>query len=180
MKKDFLTVTPDSGTSGEVNVVAEPNPTMKERSTTLTFSASGGLNESIKAVQAGVPWVMLSGILAGYDDKNSYPKTTQITPEKVTEENGVLVFKVSDITVGNSTYPYWFTFYSDNSNTFTIEANSQIYTFTKNGKIHGLTMNTLNDSNKFFQNFMLGMSSEQGNIIKFNGIPIIKIIGVIK
>lgn len=170
MKKDFLTVTPDSGTSGEVNVVAEPNPTMKERSTTLTFSASGGLNESVKAVQAGVPWVMLSSVFEGYSDKSEYPKTTEITPKSVTEENGVLVFKERTL----QSNPYWFTFYSDNSNTFTLEANSNIYTFTKNGKIHGLTMNTLDDSNKFAFDIMQSVASGQDVFIKFNGTPIIR------
>lgn len=44
MKKDFITVTPDSGGgSTQVNVVADPNPLMKSRSTTLNFSAAGGL-----------------------------------------------------------------------------------------------------------------------------------------
>lgn len=110
MKKGFLTITPDSGSnSGEVTVTADMNPQLKERETTLNFSATGGLNESVRAVQAGVPWVMLSGILAGYDDDtHTYPKTTQIIPEDITEEDGVLVFKIKDITIGKCTNPYWF------------------------------------------------------------------------
>lgn len=45
MKKDFITVSPDSGGGGstQVNVVADPNPLMKSRSTALNFSAAGGL-----------------------------------------------------------------------------------------------------------------------------------------
>lgn len=44
MKKDFLTITPDSGGGGtaQVSVSADPNPTFSARSTTLNFSAGGG------------------------------------------------------------------------------------------------------------------------------------------
>lgn len=121
---------------------------------------------------------MLSGIIEGYPDPSSgYPKQTQFTPDKVFEENGILVFKVSSLTGGTVNNPVWFAFYSDNSNTFTLETNSKIYTFTKNGKIHGLTMNTLDESNEFVMNFMAGLPNS--NIIKFNGIPIIKIRSVL-
>lgn len=42
MKKDFLTITPDSGGVTDVTAVADPNPLMKERSTTINFSSGGG------------------------------------------------------------------------------------------------------------------------------------------
>lgn len=43
MKKDFLTITPDSGGgTAEVSVSADPNPTFASRSTSLNFSAGGG------------------------------------------------------------------------------------------------------------------------------------------
>lgn len=43
MQKDFITVTPDSGSnSGEVTVTADMNPQLKEHETTLNFSATGG------------------------------------------------------------------------------------------------------------------------------------------
>lgn len=122
---------------------------------------------------------MMSGILAGYNkDTLSYPKTTQITQENVSEENGILVFKTKDITDGAPTYPYWFVFYSDNGNTFTLETNDVTYTFVKNGNIHALKINSLEESNKFLQDFMLGSAAvnKGGSFIKFNGIPIIKII----
>ena len=54
MKKDFITITPDSGGGGtaEVSVIADPNPQMKERSTTLNFSSTegGGLVKTVNAV----------------------------------------------------------------------------------------------------------------------------------
>ena len=155
---------------------------MKERSTTLNFSSTGGggLVKTVNAVQAGVPWVMLSGILAGYDNgSSSYPKTTQITQEDVSEENGILVLRFGNTAGAPSTNPYWFVFYSDNGNTFTLEANNVTYTFVKNGNIHALKMNSLEESNIFLQNFTFGSQvSEGGNFIKFNGIPIIKVMTV--
>lgn len=42
MKKDFLTITPESGGTASVNVTADPNPNFKSRETSLTFSATGG------------------------------------------------------------------------------------------------------------------------------------------
>lgn len=42
MKKDFLTITPDSGGgTAEVSVSADLNPNFKSRETSLTFSAGG-------------------------------------------------------------------------------------------------------------------------------------------
>lgn len=43
MKKDFLNISPESGGSTQVSVTADPNPQMKERSTTLNFSSTGGV-----------------------------------------------------------------------------------------------------------------------------------------
>lgn len=47
MKKDFLTITPESGGGGtaSVSAVADPNFLAKERSTTINFSATGGGSE---------------------------------------------------------------------------------------------------------------------------------------
>lgn len=45
MKKDFLTITPDSGGGGtaQVQVTADPNAQPESRSTTLNFSSTGGV-----------------------------------------------------------------------------------------------------------------------------------------
>lgn len=45
MKKDFLTITPESGGTASVSAVANPNLLAKERSTTINFSATGGGSE---------------------------------------------------------------------------------------------------------------------------------------
>lgn len=47
MKKDFITVSPDTGGTTQVNVVADPNSTLQSRSTTLNFSAGGGVSRAI-------------------------------------------------------------------------------------------------------------------------------------
>lgn len=57
MKKDFLNISPDSGGgSTQVSVTADPNLSFKERSTTLTFSSTGGggLSKTVNALQYGV------------------------------------------------------------------------------------------------------------------------------
>lgn len=54
MKKDFLTITPESGGRGtaSVSAVADPNLLAKERSTTTNFSATGvGLSRAVTAIQ---------------------------------------------------------------------------------------------------------------------------------
>lgn len=54
MKKDFLTITPESGGGGTASVraVADPNLLAKERSTTINFSATGrGLSRAVTAIQ---------------------------------------------------------------------------------------------------------------------------------
>lgn len=57
MKKDFLTIAPDSGGGGtaEVSVSADLNPNFKSRETTLNFTASGGISPfAVKAIQQGI------------------------------------------------------------------------------------------------------------------------------
>ena len=57
MKKDFVTITPDTGGgSVSVQVTAEPNVTAQSRSTTLNFDANGKQLKSVQVVQQGIPW----------------------------------------------------------------------------------------------------------------------------
>lgn len=53
MKKDFLTITSESGGgTASVSAVADPNLLAKERSTTINFSATGGgLSRAVTAIQ---------------------------------------------------------------------------------------------------------------------------------
>ena len=55
MKKDFLNISPESGGgSTQVSVTADPNLSFSQRSTTLNFSSTGGLEKTVNALQYGV------------------------------------------------------------------------------------------------------------------------------
>lgn len=73
MKKDFLTVTPDSGNgSTPVTVTADPNQKFQSRETTLNFSASGtGIAKSVKTIQDGMPFHSLYSMGASNTDQFS-------------------------------------------------------------------------------------------------------------
>ena len=144
---------------------------------TANFSANG-VTKSVRSVQNGLPWIMLSCILSGYSDNlTTYPRYSQIQPSDVSEENGVLILRVSDITVGRSTYLNWFTFYSDNSNNFTLDLGDVSYNFYKNGNIHSIKLENTDESNNFVTKFLFQLTNSTGAIIKFNSDTIIKILG---
>lgn len=71
MKKDFITVSPDTGGRGttQVNVVADPNSTLQSRSTTLNFSA-GGVSRAITVNQDGIPLMPVVGLTSLVDNWN--------------------------------------------------------------------------------------------------------------
>lgn len=63
MKKEFITVSPDSGQGdGQVMVTADPNFTASKKSLYFSTRASMGLSEMVKVVQEGVPFYT-SGML---------------------------------------------------------------------------------------------------------------------
>lgn len=69
MKKDFITVSPDNGGgTTQVSVVADPNSTFQSRSTTLNFSAGGGVSRAITVNQDGIPLMPVVG-LTSFEDK---------------------------------------------------------------------------------------------------------------
>lgn len=72
MKKDFITVSPDNGGGGttQVNVVADPNSTFQSRSTTLNFSAGGGVSRAITVNQDGIPLMPVVGLTSLIDKWN--------------------------------------------------------------------------------------------------------------
>lgn len=150
---------------------------MKSRSTTLNFSAAGGgALETADVVQAGVPWVMLASTFRGYKVGSGYPYKTLVTENTISEENGILTFKVNnDFSLSNEFSP-WFVFYSDNSNTFVMELgySSETYEFSKNGKIHSFVFDTQNDYQRFLLAFGQSIIAKQASI-KFNGTEIIRI-----
>lgn len=71
MKKDFITVSPDNGEgTTQVNVVADPNSTFQSRSTTLNFSAGGGVSRAITVNQDGIPLMPVVGLTSLADNWN--------------------------------------------------------------------------------------------------------------
>lgn len=67
MKKDFITVLPDSGGGdAQVQVTADVNPSFASRETTINFNANGQVMKSVKAVQAGMPFVCQLGFDTPY------------------------------------------------------------------------------------------------------------------
>ena len=72
MKKDFITVSPDNGGGGttQVSVVADPNSTFQSRSTTLNFSAGGGVSRAITVNQDGIPLMPVVGLTSLADNWN--------------------------------------------------------------------------------------------------------------
>lgn len=149
---------------------------MKSRSTTLNFSAAGGALETANVVQAGVPWVMLASTFRGYKVGSGYPYKTLVTENTISEENGILTFKVNNAFSLSSEFSPWFVFYSDNSNTFVMELgySSETYEFSKNGKIHSFVFDTQNDYQRFLLAFGQSILAKQASI-KFNGTEIIRI-----
>ena len=63
MKKDFITVLPDSGRGdAQVQVTADVNPSFASRETTINFNANGQVLKSVKAVQDGMPFIVQMGM----------------------------------------------------------------------------------------------------------------------
>lgn len=84
MKKDFLTITPESGGgTASVSAVADPNFLAKERSTTINFSVTGGgLSRAVTAIQnPAFVYHILSNLCNFKDSANSGYKV----------ENGIFV-----------------------------------------------------------------------------------------
>lgn len=179
MKKDFINFTPTEGGGGasdNVSFTSDQNPLLKSREVTVNFNANG-VTKSVISVQNGIPWIMLSSVFDGYDKtKTNFPRVTTIDQNRVYEENGVLVINTPDSTLtgANSGQP-WFTFYSDSSNTFTLEMVDTTLTFSKLGNIHYLRLETSGEYVAFNFAFVTA-TKKDGAIIKFNGITIIKII----
>lgn len=114
---------------------------------------------------------MLSGVQQGYGPNEDL----NINPQEYLNDNGMLWIKA----VFSSTVPtnqYYFVFFSNNENTFTLESidsGTILKTFTKNGSIHFLKTDSLDEHNGFVSSLIIEMS-KKGIYIKFNGIPIIK------
>lgn len=68
MKKDFITVSPDSGQeNGSVTITADPNPFANDRSTSLLVRTAGDKSQEVRILQNSMPFHMASLIkFSGY------------------------------------------------------------------------------------------------------------------
>jgi hypothetical protein len=68
MKKDFITVSPDSGQEKEsVTIIADPNPFANDRSTNLLIRTAGDKSQEVRILQNSTPFYMASLIkFSGY------------------------------------------------------------------------------------------------------------------
>lgn len=68
MKKDFITVSPDSGQEkGSVTIIADPNPFANDRSTNLLVRTAGDKSQSLGILQNSMPFYTASLIkFSGY------------------------------------------------------------------------------------------------------------------
>lgn len=77
MKKEFITVSPDSGQGdGQVTVTADPNPFANDRSTNLLVRTAGDKSQEVRVLQNSTPFYIASLI-----NFSVYPK-----------DNGTLTF----------------------------------------------------------------------------------------
>lgn len=68
MKKDFITVSPDSGQgNGSVTITADPHPFANDRSTNLLVRTAGDKSQEVRILQNSTPFYMASLIkFSGY------------------------------------------------------------------------------------------------------------------
>lgn len=100
MKKDFLTISPDSGGgTAEISVQADVNPKAQSRETTVNIDAMGRTMNSIKAVQQGLPFLFSLGVSGVFQPTKAelsgsilYPSSVDITEDGIPEFNYQLSF----------------------------------------------------------------------------------------
>lgn len=72
MKKDFITVSPDSGQEkGSVTIIADPNPFANDRSTNLLVRTAGNKSQEVRILQNSTPFYTASLIRFSGNSKNS-------------------------------------------------------------------------------------------------------------
>lgn len=71
MKKDFITVSPDSGQEkGSVTIIADPNPFANDRSTNLLVRTAGDKSQEVRILQNSMPFYTASLIKFSVYPKN--------------------------------------------------------------------------------------------------------------
>lgn len=71
MKKDFITVSPDSGQgNGSVTITADPHPFANDRSTSLLVRTAGDKSQEVRILQNSTPFYIVSLIKFSGDPNN--------------------------------------------------------------------------------------------------------------
>lgn len=72
MKKDFITVSPESGQeNGSVTIIADPNPFVNDRSTSLLVRTAGDKSQEVRILQNSTPFYTASLIKFSGHSKNA-------------------------------------------------------------------------------------------------------------
>lgn len=173
MKKEFITVSPDSGQGdGQVMVTADPNFTASKKFLYLSTRASMGLSEMVKVVQEGVPFYT-SGMLK----YSVYPKN--INQLDFIPTLRFMSFGIND-DQDRTRYPiYNYAIKKNDSNyDFSSDIKYHLLVLIKSGLIDGkydLKLETPNNSVylKLVKSGNLNLDTYEGEIFLSNGTEIV-------
>lgn len=173
MKKEFITVSPDSGQgNGQVMVTADPNFTASKKFLYFSTRASMGLSEMVKVVQEGVPFYT-SGMLK----YSVYPKNINQLDFIPTLRS--MSFGIND-DQDRTKYPiYNYTIKkNDNNYDFSSDIKYHLLVLIKSGLIDGkydLELETPNSSVclELVESGNLNLDTYEGEIFLSNGTDIV-------
>lgn len=173
MKKDFITVSPDSGQGdGQVTVTADPNFTASKKALYFSIRASMGLSEMVKVIQEGVPFYT-----SGMFKYSIYPKN--INQLDFIPTLRFISFGVND-DQDKTRYPiYNYAIKKNDSNyDFSSDIKYHLLVSIKSGLIDGkydLELETPNSSVylKKIKNGILNLDIYEGEIFLSNGTDIV-------
>lgn len=173
MKKDFITVSPDSGQGdGQVMVTADPNFTASKKFLYFSTRASMGLSEMVKVVQEGVPFYT-----SGMFKYSVYPKN--INQLDFIPTLRFISFGINDDQDGTR-YPIYNYAIKKNDNNYDFSSNIKYHLLVliKSGLIDGkynLELKTPNNSVylKLVESGNLNLDTYEGEIFLSNGTGIV-------
>lgn len=173
MKKDFITVSPESGQgNGQVTVTADPNFTASKKALYFSIRASMGLSEMVKVIQEGVPFYT-----SGMFKYSIYPKNMNQLDFIPTLRS--ISFGIND-DQDKTKYPiYNYDIKKNDSNyDFSSDIKYHLLVSIKSGLIDGkydLELETPNSSVylKKVENGILNLDTYEGEIFLSNGTGIV-------
>lgn len=173
MKKDFITVSPDSGQGdGQVMVTADPNFTASKKFLYLSTKASMGLSEMVKVIQEGVPFYT-SGMLK-----------YSVYPKNINQLDFIPTFRFMSFGINDdqdrTRYPVYNYAVKKNDSNYDFSSDIKYYLLVliKSGLIDGkydLELKTPNNSVylKLVKSDNLNLDTYEGEIFLSNGTGIV-------